>query len=153
MIIQMEWTMMDNASLHGYRYTHGIKSSPSFTNMRNQRSLSGLGIAQMSPTMARCSASRKTSKERLATSIQRDYSESVVQEQDVVAFFIYRVQNQGVWARSKLASDDLDFPAKNNKTASFACDMTFASRNNSPCQDSLLDPPILRLSILGCPRY
>ena len=126
----MEWTMMDNASLHSYRYTHGVKSSPSFTNMRNQRSLSGPGIAQMSPTMGRCRASRRTSKERLATVIQKDYSESVVQEQDVVAFFIYRVQNQGMWARSKSASDALDIPANNNKTANFACGMTLASQNN-----------------------
>ena len=94
----MDWTKDDNIILHQYRYAHQLDVPPAFLKNNNQRILSQPGIAQHSPTMARRKECRRASKELLAGAVRKEYNAAMIHEQDVIASFIYAVENQGmIW--------------------------------------------------------
>ena len=54
----------------------------------------------MSPTMARPKDDRKISKEKLALAIRKDSNAAMMHEQEIIASFLYAVDNRGkaFWA-------------------------------------------------------
>jgi len=88
----MEWSKLDPAILHEYRYAYGLNTPSAFSHPHNELVLSA-GIGKMSPTMARRKDRRRQSKDQLTHAVRKHFNGLGIQENEVVVDFLYKVHH------------------------------------------------------------
>ncbi|PPJ49635.1 hypothetical protein CBER1_02170 [Cercospora berteroae] len=90
----MQWDKAPLNLLDTYRVAHNLSSPAAFTSPYRQALLTNPGIGRQSPTMARKKEKRRVSKEQLALAVRKNFNGAAVNEMDVLAEMVYKVQNK-----------------------------------------------------------
>ncbi|USW54250.1 Putative SAP30 domain superfamily protein [Septoria linicola] len=90
----MQWDKASLELLNTYRVSHNLSSPAAFTSSYRQALLTNPGIGRQSPTMARKKEKRRVSKDQLALAVRKNFNGAAVNEMDVVAEMVYKIQNK-----------------------------------------------------------